>query len=70
MPGGMPEDCNFPRILEIRKSAKWGASNPAWHQPFPTTDPSVTFRNGEEGRRRAGPEEGEEVGREEVMGLS
>ena len=37
---------------------------------FLTTDPSATFRNGEEGRCRAGPEEGEEVGREEVMGVS
>ena len=57
-------------ILEIWKSTKWGASIPAWCQTFLTTDPSVTLRNGEEGRRRAGPEEGEEVGREEVMGLS
>ena len=39
-------------------------------KPFLTTVPSVTLRNGEEGRRRAGPEEGEEVGREEVMGDS
>ena len=37
---------------------------------FSTHDPYATLRNGEEGRRRAGPEEGEEVGREEVMGLS
>ena len=37
---------------------------------IPFHDLSATLRNGEEGRRRAGPEEGEEVGREEVMGLS
>ena len=45
-------------------------SNPNSAKLFLTTVPSVTLRNGEEGRRRAGPEEGEEVGREEVMGDS
>ena len=48
----------------------WDLRTPTRQQPFLTTVPSVTLRNGEEGRRRAGPEEGEEVGREEVMGVS
>ena len=47
---------------------KWFATLP-W-KAIPFHDLSATLRNGEEGRRRAGPEEGEEVGREEVMGLS
>ena len=49
---------------------EWGTFEPYLGKSLSLLRPLRHSRNGEEGRCRAGPEEGEEVGREEVMGVS